>query len=413
MKTPSKNQSEDKIEKIESLMNFSIVLAVSIFLVVFGLYFFKFGDGTLAETKADWGTFGDFVGGLLNPTIAALALYWLISSVKLQIEELKETNKALSETVETAKKQQNQVSLQNFENLFFQLLKTKTNVTNDIVLYGKKFSTSRHNNELNFRGKDAFKGCIHVFKTIEDMNSWEEYYKEELLDFFGSYFRVCYQIVKLIDQNQALKDFEIIKNEEYTTKQKEYFDIFRATLTQHELETFFFNCLCKYGNGKFKILIEKFGMFEPLLMDFNYTTEKFNRLSKFAYLYDMKIFEKNLNWINYFNEINIIDLNCNTKLIEQNAKTIKKYNLHMGHHGNKYELLTFEEIKTKIIDYITKYSEKFINIEHPDKLWSAEREEYDKLKSLKKIDFNHEVYMCIKYGISINDYIEHKKSNVK
>ncbi|EHU2953659.1 putative phage abortive infection protein [Acinetobacter baumannii] len=409
MKTPTKNQSQDKIEKIESLMKFSIAIAVSIFVVVFGLYFFKFGDGTLAETKEDWGTFGDFVGGLLNPTIAALALYWLISSVKLQIEELKETNKALSETVETAKKQQNQVSLQNFENLFFQLLKTKTNVTNDIVLYGKKFSTSRHNTDLNFRGKDAFKGCIHVFKTTEKKYSWEEYYREELLDFFGSYFRVCYQIVKLIDQNQALKELGIIENEEYSIKQKEYFDIFRATLTQHELETFFFNCLYKYGNGKFKKLIEKFGMFEPLLMDFNYPTEKFNRLSKFAYQYHTKAFEKNSNWINYFHEVNRIDLNCDVNLVEQHTEMLKNFNFHIGYYDDKFQILTFEEINKSISNYITKYSEKFIDTENLSTLSEENIKIYNKLQALKKINLTHEVYMCLKYGINIKDYIEYKK----
>jgi hypothetical protein len=38
------------------------------------LYIYKFGDGTLSIEKDDWGTFGDFVGGLLNPLISLLTL---------------------------------------------------------------------------------------------------------------------------------------------------------------------------------------------------------------------------------------------------------------------------------------------------------------------------------------------------
>jgi hypothetical protein len=38
------------------------------------LYLYKFGDGTLSTEKDEWGTFGDFVGGVLNPLISLLTL---------------------------------------------------------------------------------------------------------------------------------------------------------------------------------------------------------------------------------------------------------------------------------------------------------------------------------------------------
>ncbi|HDI2820668.1 TPA: putative phage abortive infection protein [Acinetobacter baumannii] len=409
MTTPTKNQSKDKIEKIESLMNFSIALAVSIFLIVLGLYFYKFGDMTLAETKADWGTFGDFVGGLLNPTIAALALYWLISSVKLQIEELKETNKALSETVETAKKQQNQVSLQNFESLFFQLLKNKTEVTKDIVLIGQQYNTSYYFKSDSFSGKDAFKGCIHHFKSSQKDKVWEDYYREELLDYFGSYFRVCYQIVKIIDQNESLKTVGKVEGKGYSLKQKEYFDIFRATLTQHELETFFFNCLSMYGNGKFKNLIEKFGMFEPLLMDFNYPTEQYHRLSNYAYQYKRETFEENPNWKRYFDELEAIEINCDQELIKKNIKLILELELHLEYDKGSLKFLSLEELNNLILNKIRFYSKKFNEGVDPYKLSTPERDLLMEFKKLKQIKLDYEVYICIKYGIDISKYIEYRK----
>lgn len=53
----------------------------------------------------------------------------------------------------------------------------------------------------------------------------------------GSYFRICYQITKLIDNTDDLNGHT--DTEHYSKKRKEYFDIFRATLTQYELEVFF------------------------------------------------------------------------------------------------------------------------------------------------------------------------------
>ncbi len=82
-----------EIKRLENIMRICIGIAILIFIIVFGVYIIKFGKWELAKDKGDWGTFGDYVGGLLNPTIAALALFWLITSVKLQIKELKKLMK--------------------------------------------------------------------------------------------------------------------------------------------------------------------------------------------------------------------------------------------------------------------------------------------------------------------------------
>lgn len=48
--------------------------------------------------QASWGQFGDYVGGILNPIIAAFAFYWLTQSVKIQSVELTATRLALNES---------------------------------------------------------------------------------------------------------------------------------------------------------------------------------------------------------------------------------------------------------------------------------------------------------------------------
>jgi hypothetical protein len=43
-------------------------------LIPFVFYIIKFGSFTWSEVKGDWGTFGDYIGGLLNPFISILTL---------------------------------------------------------------------------------------------------------------------------------------------------------------------------------------------------------------------------------------------------------------------------------------------------------------------------------------------------
>lgn len=52
----------------------------------------------LAESGETWGTFGDFLGGVLNPIVAYAAFYWLTQSVRLQKQELSETRRALQDS---------------------------------------------------------------------------------------------------------------------------------------------------------------------------------------------------------------------------------------------------------------------------------------------------------------------------
>ncbi len=59
----------------------------------------------LSPAPGDWGIFGDFFGGVLNPIIAYAAFYWLTQAVKLQKQELSETRAALKDTAEAQNEQ--------------------------------------------------------------------------------------------------------------------------------------------------------------------------------------------------------------------------------------------------------------------------------------------------------------------
>lgn len=100
------------IENIEKSVKLSRWIVSSIFVVTLGSYvgwFFLSQGQVLSVKSGDWGAFGDFVGGLLNPLIAYSAFYWLTVSVIVQKRELAETKKAL---VDSSKAQQEQVKVQ-------------------------------------------------------------------------------------------------------------------------------------------------------------------------------------------------------------------------------------------------------------------------------------------------------------
>ena len=71
-------------------------IIVGITFVVFLAYFLNFHQHLrFSENTANWGTFGDYIGGILNPTIAFFAFYLIAKTYDLQKQELEETRKLL------------------------------------------------------------------------------------------------------------------------------------------------------------------------------------------------------------------------------------------------------------------------------------------------------------------------------
>ena len=71
-----------------------VVIICFIVLIIVGFYFYNFHNG-LSRDNGVWGTFGDYVGGILNPIIAAFAFYLIAKTYELQKTELEETRKLL------------------------------------------------------------------------------------------------------------------------------------------------------------------------------------------------------------------------------------------------------------------------------------------------------------------------------
>jgi len=75
-------------------------------------YFLHFHDG-LSDNNSDWGAFGDYVGGLLNPFFSFLAFIFLIWSIRIQILELELSRKAMTRSANAAEQSNKLIEIQN------------------------------------------------------------------------------------------------------------------------------------------------------------------------------------------------------------------------------------------------------------------------------------------------------------
>ena len=68
----------------------------------------------LSDDPAIWGTFGDYLGGTLNPIISFLAFIGLLYTIRQQAQEMKATRDELERTAEQQSRQSEIFNLQQF-----------------------------------------------------------------------------------------------------------------------------------------------------------------------------------------------------------------------------------------------------------------------------------------------------------
>ena len=233
--------------------------------VIFGLvitgyisWFLFYNNAPLSVKSSDWGAFGDFVGGILNPLVAFSAFYWLTVSVVIQKEELSKTTYALIEASNAQKEQAITQSRQRFEGTFFQLLLLHQEIVKSIDLYNNK---TKHTTS----GRDCFK--VFYSRLTNQLNNTLFYSTDsseiETIDYeyitfykkhqseIGHYFRSLYNILKFIHTSD-IEDKRLYSN------------LLRAQLSANEMALLFYNCLSTFGREKFKPLIEEYSLLKGM-----------------------------------------------------------------------------------------------------------------------------------------------------
>ena len=243
--------------------------AVGVAAFVFGFYFYNFHGKLITTTNGEWGTFGDFIGGTLNPFFSFLSFIALLTTINLQRKELKASRKELKASTKQLKrtanaqemaqkaldKQLQTQSKQQFENTFFSLLDQH----NQILEANEEKFRSIYTEVLSASGTY---GLDHSKKNLQSHNQK-----------CGHYFRVLYQLLKFIATNHPgsviSEDFSKaeIQNSPVPSNEKMYSNIVRAFLDYKLTQLLAINCYCDTDdntNLKFKLVVERYALLEHM-----------------------------------------------------------------------------------------------------------------------------------------------------
>ncbi|UCR83775.1 putative phage abortive infection protein [Pseudomonas chlororaphis] len=269
-------------EKLESLTPRSLLkwlawilgVATGLFGLVLTLYLMEFNNG-FSNENSDWGTFGDFVGGTLNPIFGFLSLIALLLTIVLQSKELESTRielersaSAQEKTEAALNKQSDTQEKQQFENTFFSLLDQHNKALEKISTPTGKYTKGR--SVLDIVRLSVFSGN-HA--NLQDAKNALEKHN----DICGHYFRVLYQVLKFIATNvpdgSVGSEFsqETIADSKLAPSEKMYSNIVRSFLSYDATQLLAINCYCAdrldtYWN--FKLLIERYSFLEHMPFKF-------------------------------------------------------------------------------------------------------------------------------------------------
>lgn len=234
-----KNKNSSKLQNL----NLLIWLAIFLLLTALFLYFTHF-SGNLSNTQSAWGTFGDYMGGTLNPLFALLSLFAIIYTIRIQTEELeltrgemKKSNKSQEEQSLSLKKQNAFIEQQTFENTFFKLLQY-------------------HNVLIEQLNELLEKPEMRDVLLANSEESFQKYNKGTI----KTYFMTLYQILKFVD----MQDDKFSKEDLFDPKV--YTNIIRSRLDDKVLSLLAINCT-NDGFEAYKTLVEKYAFFEHFNAD--------------------------------------------------------------------------------------------------------------------------------------------------
>lgn len=226
-------------------------------------YAVTFRDLPATENPQAWGTFGDFLGGLLNPLVSTLTLFVAISVWRLQRDELELTSKELEQTKLAMEEQAKTAEQQRQEQRFFDLLNVYQRTLDSISHTQARSAGGAARELLTSSGKQAISSWLRntaldrtaagsidttlLAATVE--NTWLSF---DAPGMFDHYFRVVFRI---------LSEAEALLGDQHYS----YTKLFRAQLSRSELIILAYNFWLDDEGREMIPLAEKYGLLKHLL----------------------------------------------------------------------------------------------------------------------------------------------------
>lgn len=247
------------------------------------------------------------MGGTLNPLLAFLSLIALLTTIKIQSQELKETRKEIKDSSAALQEQSKSIKIQNFENTFFNMIDVYSSIVSNLSLKEFKIAKSidgkitvkflddfiKINKNEETKERECIAQLLNILEAYLELKLFISYDKN-LYDNFhnnyedkiGHYFGFIYQVLRFIkDEEESNPKFD----------SKKYAYLFRSLFSKSELTLLAYHCLGSIGGKKFKGLVEYFEFFEHLPI---------KKLDKELVLkYDKSVFGRSDKWKKHIDSI--------------------------------------------------------------------------------------------------------------
>ena len=270
------NASEENSNSGRFLVYFLIFVGLSVIAFIGAILLIYFTKYELWNgSKADFGTFGDFVGGTLNPGLSFLGFMALLYTIYLQSKELESNRQELKRAASAQAKtdamlesQTETLARQQFEGTFFALLELHNSVLERLMLPSSRPSSGQSDMDMILE---------QIFnKGISDIPR-AKLRIEELNAYVGHYFRILYQLLKLIATNTPGTNIGgNFTTDVITTasigREKIYSNIVRGFLGYEITQLLAVNCYSPDAQDsywRYRLLIERYEFLEHMPFEIN------------------------------------------------------------------------------------------------------------------------------------------------
>jgi hypothetical protein len=265
------NKTEEDLNALQEKKSagnmWKLLIVICLLFCIISLIFFLWRQ-PLFEIKDSidnegFGTFGDFVGGLLGTIVAIFSVYFLVRTLRGQIDSNVETRKSNKSVISSNTRLLELNSLQLFDNQFQTLYKQYLNAINN-------YSYEYENNDLI--GRKAFEKKVSVFLDQQFNNGleynrrskaavslFEDFYAENRIE-CSVHFRVLYLLVNLIAESDIDDHNRVV-----------YAKCIRGQLSNSELAMLRYNCMTDNGK-KMQQYVNHFNLLKhlPLMTIFEF-----------------------------------------------------------------------------------------------------------------------------------------------
>lgn len=263
-------QSNDAASKnIFLLFRNAVLLVFCVLLLGFVIQIFDFfsHDAKTANQyslSSTFGTLGDFVGGVLNPILTFITFIGLLITIVIQKKELALTRDELATSSKALSLQAKTQEQQRFESTFFSLLDQHNKVLSELCMPRSHWSSG--GSDFDHVYSACFAPSIHTIGQAKLALKGKN-------EFVGHYFRILYQILKLVSRKHDL-DTAIdpsacwmVSNIKITEQEKFYSNLVRSFLSYEVTQLLAINCYADSMDDpyvNYRKLIERYSFLEHM-----------------------------------------------------------------------------------------------------------------------------------------------------